>query len=138
MLWMTAKPRMRSPRFEAEIGAGTPAAGSGVMGTVPPRHVEEVEEEDPDVPLKRKRTGGSCRMQLVKKPRRQAHTVVVEGEPSAVLPSLAPLVVESSVPEPTTGEVAPDLGKINFVLVIYFFMCSGQLIICFVMQELRR
>ena len=66
-----------SPRFEAETGAGTPAAGSGVMGTVPPRHVEEVEEEGSDVPLKRKRTGGSRRKQL-KKPRRQAPTVVVE------------------------------------------------------------
>jgi len=79
-----------------------------------------VEEEGPDVPFKRRQTGGSRRKQLVKKPRRQAPTVVVEGEPSAVLPSLTPLVVESSVPEPTIGEVAPDPGKISFVLVIYF------------------
>ena len=50
-----------SPRFEAEAGAGTPAAGSGVMGTIPPRHVEEVEGEGSGVPLKRKRTGGSRR-----------------------------------------------------------------------------
>ena len=48
-----------SPRFEAETGAETPAAGSGVMGIAPPRHVEEAEEEDPDVPLKWK--GGSRR-----------------------------------------------------------------------------
>ena len=41
-----------SPRFEAETGAETPAAGSGVMGTAPTKHVEEAEEEDPDVPLK--------------------------------------------------------------------------------------
>ena len=89
------------------------------MGTVPPRHVEEAEEEGPDIPLKRKRTGGSRRKQLVKKPRRQAPTVVVEGEPSAALPPLVPLIVEPSVAEPATGEVAPDLGRINSVLVIY-------------------
>ena len=47
-----------SPRFEVETGAGASAAGSGVMGTIPPRHVEEVGEEGSDVPLKRKRTGG--------------------------------------------------------------------------------
>ena len=55
----------------------------------------------------------------MKKPRRQAPTVVVEGEPSVAVPPLAPLVVEPSVAEPATGEVAPDLGKINSVLVIY-------------------
>ena len=103
---MTAKASdAESPRFEAETGAETPAAGSGVMGTAPPRHVEEAEEEDPDVPLKRKRTGGSRRKQLVKKPHRQAPTVVVEGEPSVAVPPLAPLVVEPSVAEPATGEV---------------------------------
>ena len=38
-----------SPRFGAEIGAETPAAASGVVGTAPVEHtdVEEVEEEDP-------------------------------------------------------------------------------------------
>ena len=65
-----------SPRFEAEAGAETLAAGSGVMGTIPPRHVEEVEEEGSDVPLKRKRTGGSRRKQLVKKPCRQALSLI--------------------------------------------------------------
>ena len=105
-----------SPRFD---GAETLAAGSGVMGTIPPRHVEEVVgEEGSDVPLKRKRTGGSRRKQLVKKPRRQASTVVVEGEPSAAFPLAAPLVVEPSVAGPITGEVAPGLGKISFVFVI--------------------
>jgi len=108
-----------SPHFEAEAGAETPAAGSGMMGITPPRHVEEAEEEDPDVPLKRKRTGGSRRKQLVKKSCRQAPIVVIEGEPSAALPSLVTLVVELSVAEPATGEVALDLGRINSVLVIY-------------------
>ena len=70
-----------SPRFEAEAGAETLATSSGVMGTVLPRHVEEAEEEGSDAPLKRKRTGVSRRKELVKKPRRQAPTVVVEGEP---------------------------------------------------------
>ena len=116
----------------------TPAAGSGVMGTAPPRHVEEAEEEDPDVPLKRKRTGGSRRKQLVKKPRRQAPTVVVEGEPSAALPPLVPLVVEPPVAEPATGEVAADLGRINSVLVIYLICVLGSLSFVFAMQELRR
>ena len=78
-----------------------------------------MEEEDPDVHFKRKREGGSRRKQVVKKPRRHAPTVVAEGEPSAVLPPPAPLA-EPSVPEPTTGEATPDLGKISFVLVIYF------------------
>ena len=92
------------------------------MGTAPVEQVdvEEVEEEDPDVHFKRKREGGSRRKRVVKKPRRQAPTVVVEGEPSAAFPSPAPLVIESSVPKPTTGEVAPDPGKISFILVIYF------------------
>ena len=97
-----------SPRFEAETGAETPAAASGVAGMAPTEHVEEVEEEDPDVHFKRKWKSGSRRKQVVKKPRRQAPTVVVEGEPSAAFPSPVPLVVESSVPKPTTGEVAPD------------------------------
>jgi len=56
----------------------------------------------------------------VKKPRRYAPTVVAEGEPSAALPPPAPLVAELSVPEPTTDEATPDLGKISFVLIIYF------------------
>ena len=56
----------------------------------------------------------------MKKPRRHAPTVVVEGEPSAALSRLAALVVEPSVAEPATGEVSLDLGKISFVLVIYF------------------
>ena len=43
-----------SPRFEADTGAETPAAASGVVGTAPVEHadVEEVEEEDPDVHFK--------------------------------------------------------------------------------------
>jgi len=106
-----------SPRFEAGTGADTPAAGSGVMGTVPPQCVEEVEEEDSDVHFKRKREGGSRRKSLVKKPRRQAPTIVVEGEPSTAFPPAAPLVAEPSVAEPTTGEFAPDLGKINSVRI---------------------
>ena len=110
---------VESPRFEVGAGAETPATGSGVMGTVPPRHVGEMEEEDSDVPLKRKRTSGSCRKQLVKKPRRQAPTVIVEGAPSVTVPPLAQLVVEPSVAEPAIGEVAPDLGKISFVPVIH-------------------
>ena len=44
-----------SPHFEAGAGAETPATGSGVIGTAPPRCVEEVEEEDSDVHFKRKR-----------------------------------------------------------------------------------
>ena len=92
------------------------------MGTAPVEHanVEEVEEEDPDVPLKRKREGGSRRKRVVKKPRRHAPTVVTEGKPSAALPPPAPLVTELSAPKPTTGEAASDLGKISFVLIIYF------------------
>ena len=58
----------------------------------------------------------------MKKPRRQAPTVVIEGELSVALPPLAPLVAEPSVAGPTTGEIAPDLGKVNSVLVIYL-MC---------------
>ena len=90
--------------------------------TAPVEHadVEEVEEEDPDVHLKRKREGGSRKKQLAKKPRRHTPTVVAEGEPSATLPPSASLVAEPSVSEPTTGEATPDLGKISFVLVIYF------------------
>ena len=79
-----------------------------------------MEEEEPDVHFKRKRHGESRRKRVVKKPHRYAPTVVAEGEPSAALPPPAPLVVELSVPKPTTGEVAPDPGKISFVLVIYF------------------
>ena len=110
-----------SPRFEADTGAETPAAASGVVGTAPVEHagVEEVEEEDPDVPLKRKREGGSRRKRVVKKPRRYAPTVVAEGELPAAAPP-APLVTELSVPKPTTGKAAPDPGKISFILVIYF------------------
>ena len=125
-----------SPCFEAETGAETPVAGSGVMGIAPPRHVEEA--EDPDVPLKRKRTGGSRRKQLVKKPRRQAPTVVVEGEPFVAVPPLAPLVVEPSVAKPATGEIAPDLGKVNSILVIYLICVLGSSSFVFAMQELRR
>ena len=55
----------------------------------------------------------------MKKPRRQAPTIVVEGEPSAAFPPAAPLVVEPSVAELTTGEVAPDLGKISSVLILW-------------------
>ena len=55
----------------------------------------------------------------MKKPCRQASTVVVEGEPSVAVPPRVPLIVEPSVAELTTGEVAPDLGKISFVFVIY-------------------
>ena len=92
------------------------------MGTAPVEHagVEEVEEEDPDVPLKRKREGRSRRKRVVKKPRRYAPTVVAEGELSAVPPPPAPLATKLSVPKPTTGEAAPDPGKISFVPVIYF------------------
>ena len=117
-----------SPRFEAETGAGTPEAGSGVMGTVPSRHIEEVEEEGSDVPLKRRRTGGSRRKRLVKKPCRQAPTIVVEGEPSAAFPLAVPLVVNPSVAEPTTGEFAPDLGKISSVLAIYLLCVPNGLL----------
>ena len=98
------------------------------MGTIPPRHVEEVEEEGSDVPLKRKRTGGSRRKQLVKKPCRQAPTVVVEGEPSVAVPPRVPLIVEPSVAGPVTGEVAPDLGKISFVFVIYLLCVPDRLL----------
>ena len=99
------------------------------MGTVLPRHVEEVEEEEgSDVPLKRKRTSGSRRKQLVKKPRRQALTVVVEGEPSAAFPPAAALVVEPSVAGPVSGEVTPDLGKISFVFVIYLLCVPDRLL----------
>ena len=92
-------------------------AGSGVVGTAPLRCVEEVEEEDSDVHFKRKLEGRSCRKSLVKKPRRQAPTVVIEGEPSAAFPPAVPLVVEPSVTESTTGEFAPDLGKISSVVI---------------------
>ena len=74
---------------------------------------------------------------MVKKPRRQAPTVVVEGEPSAAISPPAPLATELSAPKPTTGEAALDPGKISFVLAIHF-MRSGQLIICFVIQAPRR
>jgi len=101
-----------SPRFEVGTGADvreadTCEAGSGVVGTAPPRHVEEVEEEDSDVHFKRKRGSGSRRKSLAKKPRRHAPTIVVEGEPSTALPSAAPLVAEPSVAEPTTGKIGP-------------------------------
>ena len=86
--------------------------------------VEEVEEEDPDVHLKRKREGGSRRKRVVKKSRRYAPTVVAEGRFPAAAPPPAPLVTELSVPKPTTGEAAPDPGKISFVLVIYFLCLS--------------
>ena len=56
----------------------------------------------------------------MKKPRRYALTVVAEGELLAAAPPPVPLVTELSVSKPTTGKVAPDLGKISFVLVIYF------------------
>jgi len=119
-----------SPRFEAGTGTETPTAGSGVMGTTPTEHadVEKVEEEDPDVHFKRKREGGSRRKRLAKKPRRQVPTIVVEGEPSAAFPPTAPLVVKPSVAEPTTGEFAPDLGKINPVCVICLLCVSNNLL----------
>ena len=117
-----------SPRFEAETGVGTPAAGSGVMGTVPLRHVGEMEEEDSDVPLKRKRASGSRRKSLAKKPRRQAPTVVVEGEPSAAFPPAIPLVADPSVTEPTTGEFAPNLGKFYSVRIIGLLCVPNDLL----------
>ena len=80
-----------SPRFEAGTGADTRAAGSGVVGTAPPQHVEEVEEGDSEVHFKRKRGSGSRRKSLAKKPRRQAPTIVAEDRPSAVIPPAAPL-----------------------------------------------
>ena len=86
-----------------------------------------MEEEGSDVPLQRKQTGGSRGKRLVK-PRRQAPTVVVEGEPSVAVPPLVPLIVEPSVAEPTTGEVAPDLGKISFVFVIYLLCVPDRLL----------
>jgi len=64
----------------------------------------------------------------VKKPRRQAPTIVVEGEPSAAFPPAAPLVVNPSVTEPTTGEFAPDLGKISSVLAIYLLCVPNDLL----------
>jgi len=101
-----------SPRFEAETRpdapeAGAREAGSGVVGTTPPQHVEEVEEGDSEVHFKRKRGSGSRRKLSAKKPRRQTPTIVVEGEPSAAPPSAAPLVAEPSVAEPTTGKIGP-------------------------------
>ena len=113
-----------SPRFEVGAGAETPATGSGVMGTAPPRCVEEVEEEDSEVHFKRKREGSSRRKSLAKKPRRQAPTIVVEGHPSTAIPPAAPLAAEPSVAEPTSGEFAPGLGKINPVHIIRLFVCS--------------
>jgi len=107
-----------SPRFEAGTGADTRAAGSGVVGTAPPQHVEEVEEGDSDVHFKRKRGSGSRRKSLAKKPRRQDPTIVVEGASSAAFPPAAPLVAEPSVAEPTTGGFAPSLGKIDPVRII--------------------
>ena len=82
--------------------------------------MEEVEEEDPDVHFKRKREGGSRRKRVVKKPRRYAPTVIAEGELSAVPPPPAPLVIKLSAARQTAGKAAPDAGKINSVLVIYF------------------
>ena len=78
-------------------------------------------------PLKQKREGGSRRKRVVKKPRRYAPTVVVEGELPAAAPPPAPLVTELSVPKPTTGEAASDPGKISFVLVTCFLcvLCSS-------------
>ena len=54
----------------------------------------------------------------MKKPRRQAPTVVAEGYPSIAIPPAAPLAAEPSVVEPTSGEFAPGLGKINLVHII--------------------
>ena len=87
-----------------------------------------MEEEDSDVHFKRKWEGGSRRKSLVKKPRRQAPTIVVEGEPSAVFPPAAPLVAEPSVAEPTTGEFAPDLSKINSVFIICLLCVPNNLL----------
>ena len=87
-----------------------------------------MEEEDSDVHFKRKREGGSRRKSLVKKPRRQAPTIVVEGYPSAAFPPAAPLVAEPSVAEPTTGEFAPDLGKINPVRIICLLCVPNNLL----------
>ena len=100
------------------------------MGTAPVEYVdvEEVEEEDPDVHFKRKREGGSRRKRVVKKPRRYAPTVVVEGEPSAAIPPPAPLATELSAPKPTTGKAAPDPGKISFVLTIHFLCVPDSLL----------
>ena len=56
----------------------------------------------------------------MKKPRRYAPMVVAEGEPSAALPPPALLVTELLAPKPTTGEAAPDPGKISFIPVICF------------------
>jgi len=67
--------------------------------------MEEVEEGDSDVHFKRKRGSRSRRKSSAKKPRRQAPTIVVEGKPSAALPSAAPLVAEPSVAGPTAGKI---------------------------------
>ena len=76
------------------------------MGTAPPQHVEEVEEEDSDVHFKRKRGSGSRRKSSAKRPRRQTPTIVVEGELFAAPHPAASLGVEPSVAEPTTGKIA--------------------------------
>ena len=94
-----------SPCFEAGARADAREADSGVAGTAPPQHVEEVEEEDSDVHFKRKRGSGSRRKSSAKKPRCQAPTIVVEGELSAAPRPAATLGAELSVAEPTTGKI---------------------------------
>ena len=43
--------------------------------------------------------------------------------PTAIPPAV-PLAAEPSVAEPTSGEFAPGLGKINPVHIIHLFVCS--------------
>ena len=64
----------------------------------------------------------------MKKPRRQAPTIVVEGYPSAAFPPAALLVAEPSVAEPTSGELAPDPGKINPVRIICLWCVPNNLL----------
>jgi len=58
----------------------------------------------------------------VKKPRRYAPTVIVEGKSSAVPPPPAPLVIKLSAPRQTAGKAVPDPNKISSVLAIHSYI----------------
>ena len=112
---------VESPRFEGIAGAEVSADAPGGVRTARMEEVEveEVEEEDSDIHLKRKRQDGSHRKRVVKKRRRYTPTVIAEGESAVVPPPPVPLVIKLAAQKLTTEKAVPSLGKTTFTLYIH-------------------